>query len=524
WGEWGQCDSTAHRTRKRAIVSPACNGGVVAGPTSETESCQEICQPTYNPWPTDSAGQEVWGPCDQSTGIQARTRAIVNPPTAGQQPCATTETRTCAVNCVLDAWGTWSKCDECTGLQNHTRNVLQPMRNGGNKCGPTQESQNCAVECMTGPWSPWSPPDETCTCHSTRQQFAPPVNGGACVLTQTNPTCVQNCAVSEWGLPGECQRSGPRAGFRQFNRSITTPVCNGGASCPDLTKWEPCDIDCVMGDWGVWTSCDLVQQIKTAARPVLQPSYNRGATCNATTKTAPCGDCADLVTPFTLSPCDKTTGLRVGTATYRFQPKQGQSCTLSTTETCPVDCDASNWSPGPCNVRGALAGQQKYTRAIVTAPLNGGAACPNMTKLEKCSVDCKPTDQWTPWSDCNVVTGLSTRKLEIDYPAQNGGSNAACMVSQTQACAVDCVIDADTGDVTRPALNGGKTCADVALAQNLPGDYSTTSKASNFAAMVGDHKEIVMSAIAAGGVGLAFVAVGVAQRRRHQRGYSTVRQ
>ncbi|CAK4077908.1 unnamed protein product [Aphanomyces euteiches] len=521
WSDWSACDANARKTRTRQILSPACNGGQIAGPTSETVSCQEICLPAYNPWPTDpKTGQEVWGPCNQATGIQTRTRSIVNPPTPGQEPCRTTESRTCAVNCVLDAWGQWGVCDECTGLRNHTRKVLQPMLNGGNQCGPTFESENCAVSCLTGPWSPWSKPDSKCTCRQTRVQFSPPLNGGECVLEQTNPSCVQNCEVSAWSTPEACQTSGPRAGQQRQTRSVLTSPCNGGASCPVLEQWVPCDIDCVLGNWSDFGTCDLTTQTKTATRPVLQPSYNKGKACEGTSKVAPCGECKDLLNPYTYSACDQKTGTRVGTATWKIQPKQGQQCSLSVTETCPVDCDVSAWSAGVCNTKGTLAGQQVFTRTIKTQPLNKGLACPALTKYEKCAVDCKPTDQWGPWSVCNPKTGLQNRSLLIDYPAQNGGSNDKCTVAETKACAVDCKIDEYTGDVVVKSLNGGKSCKQVADALGLPGDYSGSSAASsNFVTMMGQSKEVVMSVIAVGGVGVIF-AVGFMRRRRS--GYDSV--
>ncbi|EQC36845.1 hypothetical protein SDRG_05675 [Saprolegnia diclina VS20] len=149
-------------------VNAACNGGQAAGPTSEKRSCQEICGHAHNPW-----GE--WSVCDQTTAKQTRSRAIVNPPSTDQAPCATSEERDCAVDCVMDDWGEWGECDECTGIQVRNRKVIIPMQNGGYQCPDTQENLACAVMCMASEWTPWSAPDDSCTCSRTRTR---PVNGG----------------------------------------------------------------------------------------------------------------------------------------------------------------------------------------------------------------------------------------------------------------------------------------------------------------------------------------------------------
>ncbi|RHZ15715.1 hypothetical protein DYB26_001670 [Aphanomyces astaci] len=520
WSDWSECDDSAKRTRTREIVSPACNWGAVAGHTTETQSCQSICLPRHNPWPVDEDGQDVWGPCNQATGLQTRRRGIVKPPTADQEPCRTSETRSCAVNCVLDSWSAWSKCDN--GLRNRTRSILQPMLNGGSQCGPTQETDDCAETCVTGAWSPWSAPDAECVCYSTRDQLSPARNGGACVLTQSNPSCVQNCIVGSWNATGDCLLTGPHAGYRRLTRAVITPPCNGGASCGATESWESCDVHCVMSDWGPFGKCDLATQTSTAERAIVQQSYGNGDSCGATTKTEPCGTCADLLTPFNYESCDPESGTRTGVAKWKYTPKQGQKCTLQVTEPCDVDCKLTPWTAGKCNVRGTLAGKQSFTRKVLVHPLNGGDACGDLEKLEKCSVDCKPTDKWGEWGDCQP-NGLMNRTLGIDYPAQHGGSNDACTISESKACAVDCAIDTATGKVKRGSLNGGLSCQEVATAAGLHGDYSDVSNASQFATLARQHKEVVMSMFAAGGVGVMLL-VGVMKRRFQERshGYSSV--
>lgn len=514
WTDWSSCDKSGHKFRSREIVSAACNGGKVAGHTKEVSTCEEICNDINNPW-------NKWGPCNQATGIQTRSRTLITPPTDGETVCLTTESQTCAVNCAMDNWSKWSKCDECTGLQNRTRNTLQPMLNGGNQCGASFDTQDCGVACLASEWTPWTAPDDSCTCTSTREEIAPALNNGPCELTREDPTCSQNCIVSDWSVPGDCHLSGPHAGFQFSSRSVTQKQCNSGAPCPDTEQWTTCDIDCELGDWSEWSKCDLKSQTQTSTRNVLQKSYSNGAVCGATTRTQQCGACADLVTDFKYTDCDKTTGTKTGVAHWLFKPRQNQQCTLEVTEKCLIDCKQADWKAGVCHVKGPLAGQQKFTRDLLTAPLNGGQACDDDSKLEPCTVDCKTTDQWGAWSDCDA-NGFQQRSRLVDYPAQHGGSNADCQIREQQVCAVDCVIDPTSGLVAQISLNGGQTCKEVAKAQGLPGDYSDESSTTiSFLAKFQANKEYTMAALATGGVGLMFV-VGLVASRRQRNGYDTI--
>ncbi|RHY19959.1 hypothetical protein DYB25_006290 [Aphanomyces astaci] len=522
WSEWSTCDATGHKKRSREILNSACHGGAPAGHTHEktTDGCGNIiCDSVNNPWPSNEDG-DVWGPCDQVSGIQTRHRAIITKPTDGTV-CETQQSRTCAVNCALDAWRPWSKCNECTGLQNRTRSVLQPDLNGGNKCGDTKEVRNCDVVCEATEWTTWSEPDDSCTCTRTRTELSPALNGGQCVLEDTDKHCPRSCEVSEWSAPGECHTEGKHAGLRQFKRTVLKKPCNAGAACPELEKWETCNVDCEVGDLTDWGKCNLKTQLQERHRPVLQQPYNEGKQCGATTEVRACGTCSDLVGPFKYTKCDKETGTRTGVASWIAEPKQGQECHLQVTEPCDVSCDVSEWNAGTCDVHTA---QQVFTRQIVVDAKNGGVACPladELVRHEPCKVDCVASDLWGPWSKCNGQ-GFSSRKKIVDIVAQNGGSNADCLVEEVKVCAVDCAIDTDTGDVLQPALNGGKSCKKIAAENNLPGDYSDVTTTTNFMAMVSANKEYAMAALATGGVGLMFVAGLISTRRQRRGGYDSI--
>ncbi|OQR82452.1 thrombospondin-like protein [Achlya hypogyna] len=516
WSEYTPCDETGLQTRTRKIVHGACNGGEVAGETQETKACSPPCSEQNNPW-------NEWSECDPSTGRQTRTRTIVNPPAANQPVCATTDTRDCAVNCVMDSWGPLSECDECTGIQTQTRSIIISDRNGGNKCGDTMQSINCAVVCQATPWGDWSAPDDTCTCTRTRTKLSEPLNNGTCILSESDPGCAQNCEVSDWVASGTCIKSGPNAGKQLYTRSVLKKQCNDGAACPleGNEKYEPCNVDCRQSDWTEFSACNLESQTQTRTRSVLQPAYNNGAACENDSETRACGTCADIMSDYVYSDCNPATGTRTGTASYLYKPRDGLTCTTTVSVDCDVNCVLSPWNEGECNVQGDNAGLLFWTRTIVTAPLHNGVACDSLIKSEPCVVDCKPGDTWGPWSDCNAQ-GFTRRTVDIKYPAQNGGRNDECLVEEQKTCAVDCVIDPDSGEVTQKSLNGGRTCAAVAEELGIPGNfdnYSGTSSVS-FLAMVASNKTYALAAVATGGMGVMFLVGFFTTRQRH--GYSTI--
>ncbi|EQC36858.1 hypothetical protein SDRG_05688 [Saprolegnia diclina VS20] len=318
-----------------------------------------------------------------------------------------------------------------------------------------------------------------------RTDIAPAINGGTCQLTDTDSTCTQNCAVSDWSVPGECILSGAYAGKQRSTRTVTKKQCNGGASCPDnLEGFTDCDVDCDLSDWSEWSSCDLKTQQQTRTRSVFQQAYNGGAACDTLVDYQGCGSCADIVSDFTYSECDATTGLRTGTATYLYPPQNGLTCNLVVQDTCS----------------GELAGKVVSTRSILTPPLNGGRQCEDFSKHDTCVVDCLPGDTWGAWSDCSAQ-GFSRRTINIDYPAQNGGRNDECLVEEQKTCSVDCAIDPASGEITQPSLNGRATCQEFATAHDIDGnypEYSTTSSIS-FMTMLASNKSYALAAAASGG-------------------------
>jgi hypothetical protein len=152
WGDWSPCSTTCGagtQTRSRTVVQPPANGGLACGALVETRACSSP------PCPVDCVMSEwgPWGACSASCGggVQSRSRLILQPPANGGKACGPiSETQACALqpcptDCVMGEWGPWSPCSvSCgTGVQTRTRPILQPPTGGGLACGPTMEQQAC---------------------------------------------------------------------------------------------------------------------------------------------------------------------------------------------------------------------------------------------------------------------------------------------------------------------------------------------------------------------------------------------
>jgi hypothetical protein len=135
WSEWS-CDRTiGEKTRTRATIQPALNGGITCGPTKDTQRCVRDCQMTN--W-TD------WT-CDNNTGIKTRTRHEKTLPRNelddngilqyGVLCGPTVERLECRVDCVMKDWSPWSSCDIYTGKMKRTREPQFYPRYGGEPCG-----------------------------------------------------------------------------------------------------------------------------------------------------------------------------------------------------------------------------------------------------------------------------------------------------------------------------------------------------------------------------------------------------
>ena len=105
-------------------------------------------------------------------------------------------------------------------------------------------------------------------------------------------TFMQDCEVSEWS-PGECSEE-CGGGEMSLTRDILTEP-QGGAACPPLYEkvacnTQPCPIDCVMGEWSLFSSCSAPcgGGVMNRVRNPLTEAENGGLPCEDGSEQVPC--------------------------------------------------------------------------------------------------------------------------------------------------------------------------------------------------------------------------------------------
>ena len=91
------------------------------------------------------------------------------------------------------------------------------------------------------------------------------------------------------------------------------------------------------------------------------------------------------------------------------------------THKCKIDCVVDDPQPvGECSAQCGV-GNQKYETAVLTQPLGGGKACPDLTynvecKVKDCPDICK-VGSWSEWSSCTAACGESGTQNRTRYAA-----------------------------------------------------------------------------------------------------------
>ena len=138
------------------------------------------------------------------------------------------------------------------------------------------------------------------TVLQTRTVKIQPSNGGkTCpVLSQTIPCntdpCPQNCQVSVWSEYTPCTKD-CNGGEQSRTRTVIKEPANGGDECPSLLETRQCNlqncpIDCVLGDWGEYSTCNKTcgGGTKTRSRKIIVGPQYGGKPCGPTIETVPC--------------------------------------------------------------------------------------------------------------------------------------------------------------------------------------------------------------------------------------------
>lgn len=424
WSNWSECSQACGggtQSRTRTVTQYPNSTGQSCPTLTETRECnKDECLPdncVLSEW-------SEWSPCSGcGEQLQKRTRAILKP---GKACSFLEETRPCLnpgcpIDCKVSQWSDWSECDAVCGggLTHRDRFIVQSDRNGGQSCPPLREetqcnTQACPIDCVIGDWSDWSACNKPCgggVQIRNRSVIVQPDKGGqACPSTQevkdcNTQTCPQDCEVGDWSGWSGCDK--PCGGGKQSRtRTVITSSHDGGKDCPELIEYHDCNtqecpIDCKVGEWGPLSECSKPcgGGIKTQTRQILEEAKFGGIGCPAVSRseecnTQPCDVDCQVGEWSPWAECDKVCGggkqKRVRTITA-FPVANGKECPPleedrdCNTQTCPINCEVSPWSPWSDCTRPCGGGLRKRARLIVRQPQYGGFECPALEETGDCN-------------------------------------------------------------------------------------------------------------------------------------------
>ncbi|KAI8778137.1 thrombospondin type-1 domain-containing protein 7A, partial [Biomphalaria glabrata] len=440
-----------------------------------------------------------WTPCESvpgynhcGTGIQTRNAICVEPGDDGverpveEDHCmfqykpsvAASCTIECNYDCSVSQWSAWSTCqdieceissirqrraEEIIGKRFRTRVILTLPGSGGKPCPHVSETRMCEPQpCFT--WNITLGPCEATVrggcgegtqlrkavclnrlgakvrerfCHENLQAEQ---NWANCYVP-----CPEDCIVSEWGswssCPNPCDiQLGGRV-VRTRARQILSSQLQG-RSCPyqsNLRQTEPCPVlqDCETYQWEVssWGTCVLEQERSKCGRG----TQTRNVDCFTARKVrAPSYKCLE-----------------------KIQPVMTQTCVVP----CPSDCELTEWSDwSTCGVTCLpLQARQIYPtqirkRFILQQPLNSGVACPSDLVEEQSCLELPVCQSYywemSDWSDCILAPefprcghGLRARHVNCKHANNQVINDAAISVclenlgflpDLTEKCHVPC--------------------------------------------------------------------------------------
>lgn len=325
WSTFTDCSKTCGQgtmTRDRTIVSHPEHGGYVCPALDEHLNCH------IRDCPVDCFVGDwlAWSlPCSSSCngGMQTRERHILINTHKGGVACPTLHgiqtcgDAPCPIDCSVGDWGAWGGCTlSCGNGTNHrTRNIYTHGDFGGIQCGDSEETVACAEEacardCEIGEYGEFG--DCGLSCGSSkrvksREIINQPENGGkecppAWVLdfaeVCNEQPCPQDCVMGDWGdwFPPSvtCGQECRRIRFRrqEVEGLYGGQMCadSAGNAWPEIDSGEcdaqtraPCPIDCLLGDWGVWSGCSAQCATpgahRTRHRGIIHPNNAEGTYC-----------------------------------------------------------------------------------------------------------------------------------------------------------------------------------------------------------------------------------------------------
>ncbi|CAG5115297.1 unnamed protein product, partial [Candidula unifasciata] len=315
-------------------------------------------------------------------------------------------TMECNWDCSVSQWSGWTACHETNcdrsdlvkrettlplGRRFRTREVLTLPGPAGSACLHLSETQACL-------------PQQCYTWNITMGLCEPTTRGGCGDGTQLRKAVCLN-------------RAGEKVRDRFCHESLHTE--QNWADC-----YVPCPEDCVLSEWGHWSSCPDACLMQDGSR------YRQRHIL-----------------------------------AYHSPGRRNRQCpstnSLIQTELCPVltDCltykwDVSNW--GPCQlsaqnsrVQCGPGTQNRTVECYTTLGVKAPYKCEESTRprstqpcIIDCPVDCHVTE-WSEWSDCGIdclpvearqmFPAQIRRRFILQYP-QNGGLSCPSDLREEQPC------------------------------------------------------------------------------------------
>ncbi|CAL8295635.1 unnamed protein product [Merluccius merluccius] len=317
----------------------------------------------------------------------------------------------CPSDCKLSEWSNWSRCSKScgSGVKVRSKWLREKPYNGGRPCpkldhvNQVYEVVPCLSDCGQYVWlaEPWS------------------------VWKVSNVDLKENCGEGVQTRKVRCMLNTIDGPSDQVEDYLCDPEeMSLGARDNRL----PCPEDCVLSDWGSWTSCPLPcsanRTRERSAYPLRQPGQDK--LCPDTQEMEPCrynANCFHYSYNITdWSTCQLSEravcGGGVKTRMLDCVRSDGKSVDLnfckelglerkwqmnaSCVVECPVNCQLSDWSLwSECSHSCGLAGKLWRRRVVLQAPQGDGRPCPPQVEQWKpCPV--KPCYRWrySPWSQC----------------------------------------------------------------------------------------------------------------------------
>lgn len=530
WSLWSTCTASCgggQSGRQRSITTWPDDGGRACDQVSlgETRECgTQPCMATgcidclWGPW-------SDWGHCFKCGDQRERKRMIEKLPNSCGRRCdarSAAETSNCYSECnekrMFCAWTEWTPYSSCPAqgcgphvarrhrvLQWHKRS--RDFENSTNSSkflfkgpkdafcvGSVSENQECPYRsctapcvpepCIFGHWTDWGEPMCEGLCERTRLVDHNAVCGARpCEgpLVETKP-CVSNCSMKvdcelgPWTAWSQCHS---KYGQKYRTREISKPTMHGGRTCRGPLRetvpcwWSGARNECVIGQWGTWSSCTETcgDATMTRKRHILMPATDGGEGCTDTLEEIrSCGlpTCHPFVPSAAVNCILNTwTDWICGSDDIESRERSvrvplsngGKACEGPTKEVrpCPpVDCKVSDWAAWATCDKSCSGGNRMRSRQIDTHAKLGGKPCPeslSMQEIAACneapcnpSVDCA-VGLWGDWAACSSSCGpgQQTRERSISHPRQANGIGCNLPLTQIQPCmlvectGIDCV-------------------------------------------------------------------------------------